>query len=158
MGKQTTCCFTGHRTVDKYFNPELIERLAKKLILEKGVDTFIAGGALGFDTLCEKAILKLKKEFPHIQLHIYAPCNNQTAKWRACDIEIYNDILSKADYVDMPYVSYFNGCMKIRNYKMVDNSAFCICYLNQPGSGTGQTVAYAKRCGLELYNLADSDE
>ena len=154
MSKQTTCCFTGHRTVDRNFNTELIGQYAKKLVTEKGVDTFIVGGALGFDTLCAKAVLELKKEFPHIQLHVYAPCNNQTAKWKEKDVKIYNKILELADFVDMPYVSYFDGCMKIRNYKMVDNSAFCICYLNHFGSGTGQTFNYAQRCGLELYNLA----
>ena len=60
----------------------------------------------------------------------------------------------KADFIDMPDFSYYDGCMKIRNYKMVDASAFCICYMNSPRTGTGQTYRYAVKCGLTVYNLA----
>lgn len=156
MAKENTCCFTGHRILGGDFNPQVLERGIEYLV-NQGVDTFICGGALGFDTECALAVLEAKKKHPHIKLHIYAPCNNQSDKWVSKDRATYKKLLKKADLVDMPKESYFDGCMKIRNYKMVDASAFCICYMNSPRTGTGQTHSYAKRQGLTVFNIAGKD-
>ena len=153
MAKENTCCFTGHRIMAGDFNKDTLIRGIEYLI-GQGVDTFICGGATGFDTLCAEEILKLKKQHPQILLHIYAPCSNQSDKWSTKDRAAYKKILKKADFVDMPDAEYFDGCMKIRNYKMVDNSAFCICYMNNPRTGTGQTFRYAKKQGLTVFNIA----
>ena len=124
-------------------------------MIEKGVDTFICGGALGFDTEAAIEVLKLKKKkYKEIKLHIYAPCQGQDAKWNSRDQRLYKEILSRADYVDMPNTLYNNQCMKIRNYKMVDSSAYLIAYYDGTfASGTGQTVRYGEKCGLEIVNL-----
>ena len=153
MGKENCCCFTGHRILGADFDMTVLFRGIEYLV-GNGVDTFICGGAIGFDTACAEAVLELKKSYPHIRLHIYAPCNNQGERWSVVDQLRYQIILNKADLVDMPSVPYFNDCMKIRNYKMVDNSAYCICYLNNMRSGTGQTYRYAKQKGLTIYNIA----
>ena len=153
MTREKTCCFTGHRILAGDFNEDVLARGIEYLI-GQGVDTFICGGAIGFDTVCALAVLEAKKNHPEISLHIYAPCNNQSEKWSKSDIILYKKILKTADFVDMPSVPYFNDCMKIRNYKMVDASAYCICYMNTPRSGTGQTYSYAKRQGLTVFNIA----
>lgn len=153
MAKEKTCCFTGHRILSGDFDIDVVKRGIEYLI-GQGVDTFICGGAMGFDTACAEAVLKAKESHPEISLHIYAPCNNQCNRWSKKDIKIYEKILKKADLVDMPDREYFVGCMKIRNYKMVDASAYCICYLNSSRSGTGQTVRYAKDKGLTVFNIA----
>lgn len=153
MAKENTCCFTGHRIMSSDFEKDTLVRGIEYMI-GQGVDTFICGGAMGFDTLCAKAVLNAKAKHPHIKLHIFAPCNNQSEKWGLGDRMTYKKILKKADFVDMPDSPYFDGCMKIRNYKMVDSSAYCICYLNNSRSGTGQTYSYAKRKGLTVFNLA----
>ena len=57
-----TCCFTGHRILNqalKVFTKQIITDEAIKLI-DQGVMYFIAGGALGFDTLAAQAVLDLK--------------------------------------------------------------------------------------------------
>lgn len=67
--------FTGHRTIEN--DKETIEKLMdtlKKLISEGAVD-FYAGGALGWDMLCEKAVIALRENLaPHIKLHLILPC------------------------------------------------------------------------------------
>ena len=156
MTKENTCCFTGHRVLGSDFNNDVLQRGIVYLI-GKGVDTFICGGALGFDTVCAKAVLKAKETYPHIKLHIYAPCKNQSRNWRLLDRIGYDRLLKKADYVDMPREEYFDGCMKIRNYKMVDASAYCICYMNSPRTGTGQTYRYATKQGLTVFNIAGKE-
>lgn len=153
MSRETTCCFTGHRILGKDFDFDRLYRTVIKLIEKRGVDTFICGGALGFDTQAAIAVRAAINQGYKAQLHIYAPCNNQSEKWSEKDKTIYNGILKLADYVDMVDRPYFDGCMKQRNYKMVDNSAFCICYYNGSRSGTGQTVRYATKQGLEIGNL-----
>lgn len=153
MSKENTCCFTGHRIL----GPDLSKaRLRKGIdyLVGLGVDTFICGGAIGFDTLCAQTVLEAKEVYPHIKLHIYAPCNNQSERWGIKDCLTYESILKKADLVDMPSRAYYDGCMRERNYKMVDASKYCICYMNDPRSGTGQTYSYAKRQGLTVFNLA----
>lgn len=154
MGIETSCCFTGHRKISGDFSVDVLARGILYLI-EQGVDTFIAGGALGFDTICAQEVLKAKKTHPHIKLHIYAPCNNQSENWGLRDRMTYTKILKKADFVDMPNTPYYDGCMKERNYKMVDNAAYCICYLNtNTRSGTAQTYRYAYSKGLKIFNIS----
>ena len=158
MTGSNVCCFTGHRTVKADFDEKKFDSILRKLI-GKGVDTFICGGALGFDMLAEKKILALKKEFSQIKLHIYAPCQNQAERWTLLQKMSYNKILNKADYVDMPPRPYFDGCMKIRNFKMVDNSAYCVAYYDGTfASGTGQTVRYAMKKGIKVINILEESD
>ena len=154
VSKNTTCCFTGHRFLPKSFDSALLSQAIVSMI-EKGVDTFISGGALGFDTQAAIEVLKLKKrKYKDVKLYIYAPCQNQDARWYPRDQRIYREILASADYVDMPEAPYDNQCMKIRNYKMVESSSHVISYYDGTfASGTGQTVRYAEKCGLEIVNL-----
>lgn len=157
MEKNTACCFTGHRILGKNFSNEKLYEAVLCLVKNHGVSTFICGGALGFDTVAAEAVLRARNEGCDVKLHIYVPCSNQSEKWSPQQKQKYNEILEKADYVDRVNRPYFDGCMKIRNYKMVDNSAYCICYYNEPESrpsGTGQTVRYAIRSGLSVINVA----
>ena len=157
MKKEVSCCFTGHRILGKDFTISALDNTIEYMI-NKCVTIFICGGAIGFDTYAAEAVLRAKERHESIELHIYAPCNNQSAKWNIIQKNKYNEILEKADYVDMVDRPYYDGCMKERNYKMVDNSRYCICYFHENESrpsGTGQTFRYAKRQGLEIINLAD---
>lgn len=157
MEKEKTCCFTGHRIMGKDFNADTLVRGIRYLITEKGVDTFISGGALGFDTVAAREVLKIKREFPEVKLCIIAPCSNQDAKWSILQKMEYSSILKKADLVQMPDYAYYEGCMKERNYSMVNQSAYCIAYLNNYRSGTSQTFSYAKKMGLTVYNIAGKE-
>lgn len=153
MSKEITCCFTGHRSLGASFKKEELKSAIEGLI-DRGVKIFIAGGALGFDTEAALEVLRQRKKGKDVALHIYAPCSNQSERFSFMEKWMYKKILKHADYVDMPDRTYFNGCMKIRNYKMVDNSSYVIAYYSgEFKSGTGQTVRYAQKCGLEIINL-----
>ncbi len=151
--KETTCCFTGHRTLGDDFKKENLRKAIQDMI-DKGVTIFVAGGALGFDTEAALEVLRARKKGAKIQLHLYIPCKNQAERWSFYQKWIWKKILKSADYVDMPDYDYYNGCMKVRNYKLVDASAYCIAYFDGSiKSGTGQTFRYAQRSGLEIVNL-----
>ena len=149
-----TVCFTGHRHVGRDIDGDKLRNTVLELI-KSGYDTFICGGALGFDTLAARLVLAFRRFYPDIKLHLYLPCNNQDARWSAADRAAYKEILENADSVYMTPVPYYDGCMRERNYKMVDSSSACVCYLSgDMKSGTAQTVRYARKMGLSVINVA----
>ena len=155
--KDKTCCFSGHRIIsnndyDKVYNDT---KKAVISLIEKGVRYYGAGGALGFDTLAAQVVLDLKKEYPQIKLILVLPCANQTMRWNQRDIEVYDDIKSKADKVVTLSEHYYEGCMQARNRYLVQGSNYCVCYLKNVYSSTGYTVRYAEQQGLKVLNVAD---
>ena len=94
MDKQKTCCFTGHRQIaakdyDRLYGE--VKKLIEKLNSENDVTVFIAGGALGFDTLAAKAVLELK-DVLDISLILYLPAKARRTtgrKARKRNIRIY---------------------------------------------------------------------
>lgn len=154
--RQNTCCFTGHRVLGTDFSREKLKAAIESLI-DKGVTVFISGGALGFDTEAAIEVLRQRKAGANVSLHIYAPCLDQDKLWSFSQKKLYGKIIKNADCVDVPSYPYNNQCMKIRNYKMVDSSAYVIAYYNgEFKSGTGQTVRYAQKSGLEIINLSEN--
>ena len=154
--KSKTCSFTGHRIIENTALPELISRLADtcESLIIGGIDTFISGGARGFDLLAAEAILTLKKTHPHIRLVMALPCKNQTQGWGKSDKERYENILALCDQVEYISENYFEGCMQIRNRFMINNSSICVAYLKNARGGTYSTVLYAKEQGIQVINLA----
>ena len=151
-------CFTGHRNVK--VTGELVSLLNKTLtdLIENGAVDFYAGGALGFDMLCEQAVLDLREKFPQIRLHLVLPCSpeEQTARWNDTQKIEYYKILKTADMVEYTSKHYCDGCMKIRNARLVELADCCVCfYDNRSMSGTGQTVRMAMNKGIKIINLAD---
>lgn len=151
-----TCCFTGHRDLPEGARPFLRRRLEAALerLIAEGVRYFGAGGALGFDTLAEECVLRLRERHPHIRLILVLPCPEQTRGWPPQDVNIYHYILSQADKVVYTADHYFRGCMQQRNRHLVDHSGHCVCYLTRPTGGTAYTVRYAQQKGLAVCNLA----
>lgn len=154
--KENACSFTGHRVIAKAILPALSVKLKNEIVnlINKGFTEFIAGGALGFDTLVAKTVLLLKKEYPDIKLHLILPCPDQDKLWRSADKEIYRNILKEADEVDYLYPEYKDGCMLDRNRAMIEHSSVLIAYYDgRARSGTAMTVSYAKKRGMTVINL-----
>ena len=121
----------------------------------KELQVFWCRCALGFDTLAAQTVLELKTEHPDVKLILVLPCLSQTRGRSARDIEIYEEIKSKADQVIYTSQEYTRGCMHKRNRHLVDNSSVCICYLTESTGGTAYTVNYAKEKGLMTINVAE---
>ena len=158
MRKQA-CCFTGHRVIPA----EELETLTQKTedivrrLAKEGFVFFIAGGALGFDTLAAETVLRLREtEFPDIYLLLAIPCENQAAAWPPTERARYERIRSEADKTRVLAEHYYNGCMQVRNRYMVDHASLCVCYMAKPTGGTASTVRYAKKEKLTVINLAEN--
>ena len=153
-----TVCFTGHRDLGtKEEKLALWNTLLSTLdrLIGDGATVFRAGGALGFDTAAALAVLEKKKTHPAVRLELLLPCKNQTAKWSAEQVRVYEDILFRADSYTYLSEHYYRGVMHARNRALVDGSDVCVAFLRAGASGgTAYTVDYATRRGVPVINLA----
>ena len=136
--KEKSVCFSGHRTVRREDAETLKSNLSRAIdiYIRRGFDTFICGGAVGFDTMAAEAILEKKRVRPSVRLVLALPCRDQTSKWtNLSDLVKYREILGGADDVVYTSVFYTSGCMHLRNRYMVDSSSACICYLSEAREG-----------------------
>ncbi len=157
-----TVCFTGHRTIKnrEELQKDLLTVLEK--LIKNGATDFYAGGAIGFDTLAADAVLKLRKEFPHIRLHLILPCSRdeQTKYWTSAQRAEYDRILSLADTVEYTDLTYSHGCMKKRNARLAELAdCFVCCYDKKRAyGGTFQTLRMAAKKGIRIINLFRDEE
>jgi len=161
MEKEKSVCFTGHRVISAEDRPVVMSRLYSLMarFIGEGYEYFICGGAVGFDTLAAESVIGFKERFPHIKLVLALPCRDQTSKWESIDdLASYKEILGQADSVVYMQDFYTDGCMHQRNRWMVDHAAVCVAFLKQRRGGTLYTYNYAKKAGVELYNLNDDFE
>lgn len=152
--REITCCFTGHRET------ELTPRLVEKLIVviteayNNGYRYFCTGGALGFDTIAAQVLISSKLyRLPELKLILVLPYPRQSEHWSNNDINIYDNIIGKADEVIYTSPFYHNGCMFVRNRRLIDVSTLCFAYQNKNDGGTAYTVNYAKEQGIKIINL-----
>ena len=166
-----TCCFIGHRNVQK--TPELYSRLVnviKTLIEKKGVLTFYLGNASDFNQLCYEAVTEIKKEHPTIKrVYVRSHFAYITEHYTNYLLKFYDDTFipdkvefaGKASYVE-------------RNQEMINLSDYCVFYYNeqyqpplrkqsrhslfcQPNSGTKLAYEYAIKKNKKIINLYNDD-
>lgn len=151
---------TGHRPNKLYGynlnnekNLELKEKL-KKILIDNKCTEAITGMALGVDTIFALAVLELKDEGYNIKLHCAIPCRNHSSKWIKESVDLYNDILSKADVVklvtDETYKPYL---MQVRNEYMVDLADKIIAVWDGSSGGTANCVKYAQKKNKEIIRI-----
>ncbi len=157
--RMQTCCFTGHRELPPEEQAEIASRLECVISAQyqKGIRYYGAGGALGFDALAARTVIRLRESYPDMKLILVLPCLTQTRGWRPEDVAEYERIKAQADKVVYMAQQYTPGCMHKRNRHLVDHSGVCVCYLTKESGGTAYTVNYAKRHGVEIINIAWRD-
>ena len=151
-------CFTGHRKIKEdtsLLSQRLYETLEKHIPC--GLTDCYIGGAIGFDTIAALTVLRLRKKYPLIKLHLVLPCpsEEQSKDMSDSDRERYNEIVSSSDSIEIVSEQLTRGCMKARNARLVEHADICFCYYSEKKvrSGTGQTVRMARRKGIEVVNL-----
>lgn len=149
-----TCAFTGHRAIAEKDREKLIEKLDFTVadLAEKGVERFICGGALGFDTLAAQAVLRLKEK-KNVFLELALPCGDQSAKWNGKQRAEYERIRAGADRVNVLFDKYVMGCMQFRDAFMVDNADILVSFYRGRPGGTQYTYMYAENRGLKIIQL-----
>ena len=164
MGKEKTCCFTGHRP-DKLpwgedeSDPRCL-RLKRSLAQAvedayvSGVRHFICGMARGIDLYCAEAVLALREAETAVLLECARPCETQADSWPEAERARYQSILEQCNLETLVQHSYDRFCMIRRNRYMVDRSSLLIAVYNGvPKGGTFQTLAYAMKKGLSVHTI-----
>jgi uncharacterized phage-like protein YoqJ len=122
--KYKTCCFTGHRNIPSYLTDRIRKAVADEVgkLISLGYDTFISGGALGFDLIAAEAVIDLKEKYPWIKLVFAIPCYGHDQKWSTNERLRLSVLYRYSDDVIFVSDDYSSGCMLKRNRYMADNS------------------------------------
>ncbi len=149
------CCFTGHRDVPET-EREGLERLLDKYINEISrcaTTRFICGGAMGFDAMAARAVIRAREACPDIRLILALPYRGMELRWPEAEKREFEEILAQADSVHYLADEYDRDCMLRRDRYMVEHSDRCICYMTRYTGGTAYTVSQALKKGIEVINL-----
>ena len=140
---------------------ETLQNLEAKILelCDKGYRYFFVGGALGFDTIAAIALAHVASQLKtRIHTVLCLPCAEQTKLWNENEKRTYELLLPFYEAHILISDNYNSECMRLRNYYMVAHSSYCIAYMTHYGGGTANTVNYAKKKGLRLFNAAVMSE
>jgi len=161
--RQTVCCFTGHRPAklpwgSRESDPRCLELKSRlydvvDALYWSGIRHFICGMAMGTDTYCCEAVLRLKREHPEITLEAALPCGNQADGWYSEARRRHEELLSRCTAVTVLQETYSPGCMQRRNQYMVSRSSVLVAVFDGSAGGTRDTIRRAEKEGLEVIAL-----
>ncbi|MCL2486695.1 MAG: DUF1273 domain-containing protein [Oscillospiraceae bacterium] len=164
---EKSCCFTGNRYLSPGMRGEIGRWLDREILglIGQGVVYFWAGGALGFDTMAARTVLRIRDRayyydtfgpnVPNARLGLALPCQNMDERWPAADRRVLAECIEMADRVVYTSREYYPGCMHLRNRFLADNSGVCLYYSARGVGGTAYTVRYAKKQGLRMIPFLD---
>ncbi len=165
---EKSCCFTGYRP-DKFSFPlefgepefSALEGKIYNAVFEaekREITTFYCGMAAGFDLLCGRAVVELKRMKPENGIRLIAaiPFEGQSKYFPPMWKRLYEIVLSEVDEKIVISDRYTKPCFFERNKLMVDNSDTVITYYDGKSGGTAYTLRYAEKSGKEIINLCDS--
>lgn len=154
--KEYTCCLFGHRKID--ITDELINRLKdiiEDLIVNKKIDTFLFGSKSEFDEICLKVVTELKNKYSHIKrIYVRAEFPYIDEKYESYLMTKYDETYYPERLLNAGRVVYVE-----RNYEMIDNSDYCVCYYDEAykpsnrNSGTKIAYDYAVKKDLKMVNI-----
>ena len=158
VSNMKSACFTGHRNLScdiENLKMRLYNAL-ERAVKNAGITEFYNGGAVGFDILTAQTVLNLRELYPEIKLHLILPCSpgEQSKSWSDNQKTAYFRVLKLADSIEQIADSYYDGCIKARNARLVELSDCCFCYWDgRYRSGTAQTIRMAQRKRIMIVNF-----
>ncbi len=159
LRRETTACFTGHRpeklpdsgnrhsTATRVIKSMLYARVADAV--NDGYDTFITGMQRGIDLWAGEIVLSLMAQ-SNLRLVCAIPYEGFGKEFTGVDRWTYERLLESSSAKITLCPHYTKDCMALRNRFMVDNSSRLIAVANDPKSGTGQTLRYARSSKLDI--------
>ena len=149
------CSFTGHGKIREEHRGKIADLVARAVAYaySKGCRSFYTGGAVGFDTVAAREVLRFRISHPDVRLVLLLPCVDQDKYWSPAQRSSYEYVLSVADEVVYVEEEYTDGCIKERNMLLAEKADIIIAYVGRYRSGAAQTVRMAESLGKEVYNL-----
>ena len=150
------CAFTGHRQIKSEHQSTLPDLLARAVnyAYSEGCRVFLSGGAIGFDTMAAREVIRFRLTHPDVKLVMLLPCLNQDERWSDAQKDAYDYVLSAANEVRYISEQYDADCMRRRNLALAEECDIMISYVYKQRSGSSQTARMAKLRAKAVYNLA----
>lgn len=153
--KNNSCCFIGHRKIEKSLAlEERIYNETEKLI-EGGIHNFLFGSRSDFDSLCYEIITDLKGKYRDIK-RIYV-----RAEYPYINKNYYDYLLEKYEETYYPerILNAGRAVYVERNWHMIDSCFVCMFYYKQNSnaqgkSGTEIAYNYAIKKDKRIINVA----
>jgi uncharacterized phage-like protein YoqJ len=148
---------SGHRSLGEASFPKssfnAIYDKTKSIIQELKPSRILTGFAIGYDLMV--ADLCVEMQIPFIAC---LPFNGQEAYWSVYDRKHYNDLLAKADKIEViNRGSFASWKYQARNVWIVDNSdKMLVCY-SGVASGTKNCYDYAVKKNKEIIRINPLD-
>ena len=137
--KNYSCCFIGHRKIE--INDDLkreIYNFIENLITKENVDTFLFGSRSEFNDLCCVLVNDLKAKYPNIKKIAYT-CKSETV-FVESDRDLWTSVYNYLGEKGLNFITFdkeikiegnFKSSYIARNYKMIDDSDFCVFYYDK---------------------------
>ena len=162
-GRQSACCFTGHRPAKLpwRYNEDDIRCVALKRRMmdaveaayEEGYRHFICGMAMGCDLYFCECVLALRERHADVTIEAAIPCPTQPDAWPTDVRHRYLQMVAACDYETLVSDRYSSSCMQRRDRYMVDHASLLIAAFDGSTGGTRYTLEYAMRRGLDIVDL-----
>ena len=80
---------------------EIVRRLENELLklIDEDYETYLTGGALGFDTIAAQTFINLKQQYLLTKLILALPCLSQSKNWSDSGKQMYEDVKGQADKI-----------------------------------------------------------
>lgn len=161
--KNRTVCFSGHRPEKLPLNGDsdsnvirYLKSILYKEILDSitaGYNRFITGLARGVDLWAGEILMELKAEGEKIFIIAVKPYKTHGDNFVGEEKFSLGRLISNADEVICLADEYRKGCFQRRNQYMVDHSGKLIAVVSNYRSGTGATIRYAEKQGIEVRTI-----
>lgn len=139
-----SCAFTGHRELGADFSKEKLRATVEELV-ERGVEIFYCGMAMGFDLFCAEEIVRVKQKNETIKFFACVPFYGQEKNYSEADKKRYVELLRKCDAKLTFADTYVKGCELTRNRFMVERADVLVAHLRKKTGGTAYTVRYFQK-------------
>ncbi len=146
--KEKACCFAGHRYEWQSVGVEGKLRYEIERLIQDGFNVFYDGGYGVFDEKARKAVVELRKKYPHIKL-IRVTAYYVHEKEKANELSLYDEYI----YPSIEGAHYKSAIGK-RNEWLVDNCEAIICHIEHTqNSGAYKMVKYAQKKNKNIINV-----
>ena len=143
---ENTAVFIGHRYLPDEAALAPAVRAAVRRLLAAGYRRFLCGGCGSFDRLCAEILWDMKTGMPGVESILVHPYPRNHFPQSVCR---YFDTVLYPGLEDVPP----RYAIPRRNRWMVEQSQAALCHVTHDWGGAYQTLAYARRRGLQIYNV-----
>ncbi len=145
------CGFAGHGSLtysEKVFT--LLKEQIERAIREDEITEFRVGNYGNFDRLAQRAVREVQNEHPHIRLCLVLP---YLTKEITANRKYYEERYDEIILADIPEKAPKTTHIIYANRFMADHASIMICYVSHSFGGAAETMAYAKKRNVKVFNI-----